>query len=266
MEVSAEDAGTDVEAAEGAAAVAAERPYTCTERLYTPLSQYVYTDTPLSVEDARLFATLLPTVDDEGFMYDTFVAYPRRTDLGSLITLTQVMSVSYRHVVLGCDVIVEPHTVFRAKRRMWRRRRFDCYCSRGGCPLRVDVNGRTGRTSLAQLHFYHVANVYGMIEYARRHEAEIMNASSRAARRRALLREPPSPPPSPPSPSPAVDMVDALESYSAALTCSVCYSDETDVSTDVVHLPCAHQFHRACIRQWFVTATRATCPLCKTPV
>ena len=47
---------------------------------------------------------------------------------------------------------------------------------------------------------------------------------------------------------------------SSGSTCSICLA-EYEVSEMLVELPCKHQFHRPCVKEWF--KRKNTCPLCK---
>lgn len=46
-----------------------------------------------------------------------------------------------------------------------------------------------------------------------------------------------------------------------AVNCAVCLN----YATDVVHLPCFHSFHAACVQDWVATG-RDECPLCRAPI
>ncbi|CAK8995613.1 Protein goliath (Protein g1) [Durusdinium trenchii] len=42
-------------------------------------------------------------------------------------------------------------------------------------------------------------------------------------------------------------------------TCAIC---QEDLGTSEVKVPCGHHFHRTCIKEWFVSQSKARCPLC----
>lgn len=43
-------------------------------------------------------------------------------------------------------------------------------------------------------------------------------------------------------------------------TCSICY-DEVKEGEEIIHLPCKHNFHGECIKEWL--KKEKVCPLCK---
>jgi hypothetical protein len=75
-------------------------------------------------------------------------------------------NVAYRQFVpvLNREVIVIVHQLYCSLRDRWRRRRFDCFRRRHR--IYFDLDGKTYSTTVAQLHFFFVAKMYGFLEFA----------------------------------------------------------------------------------------------------
>jgi hypothetical protein len=52
----------------------------------------------------------------------------------------------------------------------------------------------------------------------------------------------------------------------AAEECAVCLGALEDGDVCCVLPACRHEFHRECMRRWFMTDNKSTCPLCRTEV
>merc|ERR1711997_1042713 len=62
---------------------------------------------------------------------------------------------------------------------------------------------------------------------------------------------------------PHVDAVDCC-----TIECGICLGD-FETGSSIVQLPCKHCFHDGCANQWLaqcMMVSKATCPLCRTPV
>lgn len=71
----------------------------------------------------------------------------------------------------GERVIVVMHALYTAWLNRWRRRLYDPFRRRHR--LYFDLDGRTHSTTVGQLHFFFMAQMYGFLDYATAHLAEI---------------------------------------------------------------------------------------------
>jgi hypothetical protein len=82
--------------------------------------------------------------------------------------------VAYRRYIpsLKREVIVVVHKAYTSWLDRWRRRHFDPFRRR----LRIffDLDGYTYSTTVAQLHFFYMANIYGFLEYASQYRDAIL--------------------------------------------------------------------------------------------
>lgn len=112
-----------------------------------------------------------------------------------VVDYSRERNVAYRQYVpaLGREQIVIVHQLYCSLRDRWRRRRFDCFRRRHR--VYFDLDGKTYSTTVAQLHFFFVAKMYGFLEYASNNLAEIDAHMKRTltetaeAKRRARLQK-----------------------------------------------------------------------------
>jgi hypothetical protein len=110
---------------------------------------------------------------DEDFLRTEVVPRLNRTHKVSLRLLDWLVvdyarekNVAYRQYVpvLNREVIVVVHQLYCSLRDRWRRRRFDCFRRRHRIYFTLD--GSTYSTTVAQLHFFYIAKMYGFLDYA----------------------------------------------------------------------------------------------------
>lgn len=53
---------------------------------------------------------------------------------------------------------------------------------------------------------------------------------------------------------------DRVDAPHEPITCAICLEPTRHTTV----LPCAHRFHRACIRRWAMSSQAPQCPLCRT--
>ena len=90
-----------------------------------------------------------------------------------VVDFSRERNTAYRQFVpvLNREVIVIVHQLYCSLRDRWRRRRFDCFRRRHR--IYFDLDNKTYSTTVAQLHFFFVAKMYGFLEFAANNWADI---------------------------------------------------------------------------------------------
>jgi len=135
-----------------------------------------YSFSPVPTKQVELLNTILSQdvcPIDEDFLRTELVPRLNRTHRVSLRLLDWLVvdyarerNVAYRRFVpvLKREIIVVVHQLYCSLRDKWRRRRFDCFRRRHR--VYFDLDGKTYSTTVAQLHFFYIAKMYGFLEYA----------------------------------------------------------------------------------------------------
>lgn len=117
---------------------------------------------------------------DQAFLQDELVPRLNRTHPVSLRLLDWLVvdyalekGVAYRHYIKSLDreMIVVMHSLYTAWLHRFRRRHYDPFRRRHRIYFTLD--GETYSTTVAQLHFFYMARLYGFLEYATTHLEEI---------------------------------------------------------------------------------------------
>ena len=140
-----------------------------------------YAFAPVPAKHVELLRHLLADPDTplcDGFYRRELVPRLNRTHPVSLRVLdwfmvdyAQAHKVAYMYPVRGRLELVDVHDKYSRLLKCWRRRRFDCFRRRHRVYL--DLDGVSYATTVAQLHFFYVAHMYGFLEYTRLHLAEV---------------------------------------------------------------------------------------------
>lgn len=110
---------------------------------------------------------------DENFLREHLVKRLNRTHPVSLrlvdwlvVDYACAKNVKYRKYIpsLKREVIVVVHKAYTSWLDRWRRRHYDPFRRRRR--ILFDLDGSTYSTTVAQLHFFYMANIYGFLEYA----------------------------------------------------------------------------------------------------
>jgi len=143
------------------------------ERRRQPLIGRFFSFAPIPTKQVELLATIVNQdacpIDDH-FLRTELVPRTSRVSLRLLdwlvVDYARERNVAYRRFVpvLKREIIVVVHQLYCSLRDKWRRRRFDCFRRRHR--VYFDLDGKTHSTTVAQLHFFYIAKMYGFLEYA----------------------------------------------------------------------------------------------------
>jgi hypothetical protein len=134
----------------------------------------------------RWMLTSPTTAPDADFLRSELVPRLNRTHPVSLrlldwfvVDYAQERDVAYTRYIapLGRTTIVVVHKVYTMWRDRWRRRHYDPFRRRHR--IYFDLDGATYSTTVAQLHFFSMARMFGFLDYAARH-LESIDAHQRA--------------------------------------------------------------------------------------
>jgi len=151
-------------------------------RAFTHGIFWAYADIPHKQRDllgVMLADTLTPV--DKDFLRTHLVGRLNRTHPVSLrlldwlvVDYARAKNVAYNRYVpqLGRHEIVVVHKLYTAWLRRWRRRHFDPFRRRHR--IYFELDGATYSTTVAQLHFFYMASMYGFLDYAAQHLPDIL--------------------------------------------------------------------------------------------
>lgn len=90
-----------------------------------------------------------------------------------VVDYAQEKGVAYRRYFPNIDAtrLVVVHVEYSDTLTVWKRRHFDVFRRRHR--IYFDYNGETYSTTVAQLHFFYMADLFGFLDYAQRHAADI---------------------------------------------------------------------------------------------
>jgi hypothetical protein len=121
------------------------------------------------------------TAIDDAFLRDGLVPRLNRTHPVSLRLLDWLVvdyarekDIAYRRYVptLKREMIVVMHALYTSWLHRWRRRHYDPFRRRHRIYFTLD--GETYSTTVAQLHFFYMARLFGFLDYATDHLDEIL--------------------------------------------------------------------------------------------
>jgi len=153
-----------------------KKDYVLQERERMPVAGSFFAFSPVPTKQVELLNNILnqdACPIDDNFLRTELVPRLNRTHRVSLrlldwlvVDYSREKNVAYRiHVpILKREIIVEVHRLYCSLRDRYRRRRFDCFRRRHR--IYFDLDGKTYSTTVAQLHFFYMAKMYGFLEYA----------------------------------------------------------------------------------------------------
>lgn len=143
---------------------------------------FSYAPIPRKQEDLlRIMLEDKTTPIDEKFLREELAPRLRRTHPVSLRLLDWLVvdyslekGLAYRRYVptLKRSIIVVMHALYSSWLRKWRRRQLDPFRRRHRIYFRLD--NKTYSTTVAQLHFFYMARLFGFLDYAAQHLEEIL--------------------------------------------------------------------------------------------
>lgn len=158
-----------------------DRAWVLKERPRTHIAGPFFSFSPVPTKQVDLLRTILNQTDhpiDDNFLRTELVPRLNRTHKVSLRLLDWLVvdyarekNVAYIYPVLNRDVIVVVHQMYSSLRDRWRRRRFDCFRRRHR--IYFELDDKTYSTTVAQLHFFYIAKMYGFLTYAAEHLDDI---------------------------------------------------------------------------------------------
>ena len=165
---------------------------------------FAYTPIPMKQQDLLHFMLTSSTPIDTDFLRTELVPRLNRTHPVSLRLLDWLVvdyapqrGIAYRMYVpaLGRETIVVMHALYTTWLNRWRRSHYDPFRRRHR--IYFELDGETYSTTVAQLHFFYMARMFGFLEYASRHLDDILphmkavlaetNTRKEEARRRGEL-------------------------------------------------------------------------------
>ena len=143
---------------------------------------YAYAAIPPKQEELlQLMLDDATTAIDESFLRDGLVPRLNRTHPVSLRLLDWLVvdyarekDIAYRRYVptLKREMIVVMHSLYTSWLHRWRRRHYDPFRRRHR--IYFELDGETYSTTVAQLHFFYMARLFGFLDYATDHLDEIL--------------------------------------------------------------------------------------------
>ena len=143
---------------------------------------FAYAPIPPKQEDLlRLMLDDTTTSLDDSFLRNGLVPRLNRTHPVSLRLLDWLVvdyarekDIAYRRYVptLKREMIVVMHALYTSWLHRWRRRHYDPFRRRHR--IYFDLDGETYSTTVAQLHFFYMARLFGFLDYASDHLDEIL--------------------------------------------------------------------------------------------